>query len=129
MNLKNIMLSKGPRYKSICTVQSHSYEIPEEAKLIYSGRKQISNCLLLGVGSRGTIVLRYPCWDGARERILPPALNLPFVLSAANDAGPLPTPLLGCVVLFVGSPAPPFLRFKHTKTQVCATLKMMTKPK
>ena len=39
MNLKNIMLSKGPRYKSICIVQSHSYEIPEEAKLIYSGRK------------------------------------------------------------------------------------------
>lgn len=57
MNLKNIILSKGPRYRSICIVQSHSYEIPEEAKLVYSGRKQISNCLLLGVG-RGKLTAK-----------------------------------------------------------------------
>lgn len=49
MNVKNIMLSKEPRHKSVYTVWSHSFVILEQAKLNYSGRKQISYCLGFGV--------------------------------------------------------------------------------
>lgn len=43
MDLRNVMLSEKKPYKKVNTVSSHLYEILEQSKLSYSGKK--SGCL------------------------------------------------------------------------------------